>query len=280
MAVGKIFRPRRGKNSTMVTKDTVLAKGEFFVEVPENGVGTGIGKMKMGDGVTPYSSLPYLINPMDSKFEYTIYDAEDSPNVDPHSVGNFSSLSSQTSIDLARCIGGGDQTVRYHNAIFAELLRRLCTSGLLDKLYDVTDEKQYYLPGIWFNLWSGASTTPSVTINSDSPIATKMQPSYYQSPILFMVSGYSTSTLSSGSLALSDLKTFIVPMSLEVGYRAGYTGISQAGYFNSSVMAQTIGATLSRNSSGDLLFSVITDLDDLLVTADFYITNIRVLVQQ
>lgn len=61
--VSKIFKPRRGKKSTMTgTKaSTILAAGELFVEVPDTGVGTGAGKLKMGDGATPYSSLPYLM---------------------------------------------------------------------------------------------------------------------------------------------------------------------------------------------------------------------------
>jgi hypothetical protein len=56
----KIFKPRRGKVSTMAgTKaTTVLAAGEMFVEVPDTGVGTGRCKMKIGDGSTAYSSLP------------------------------------------------------------------------------------------------------------------------------------------------------------------------------------------------------------------------------
>jgi len=61
--VSKIFKPRRGKKSTMTgTKaSTILAAGELFVEVPDAGVGKGAGKLKMGDGSTPYSSLPYLM---------------------------------------------------------------------------------------------------------------------------------------------------------------------------------------------------------------------------
>ena len=61
--MSKIFKPRRGKASTMLgTKaSTVLAAGEMFIELPDTGVGTGICKMKMGDGVTAYSSLPYAM---------------------------------------------------------------------------------------------------------------------------------------------------------------------------------------------------------------------------
>lgn len=61
--VSKIFKPRRGKKATMsgAKASTILAAGELFVEVPDTGVGTGAGRLKMGDGTTPYSELPYLM---------------------------------------------------------------------------------------------------------------------------------------------------------------------------------------------------------------------------
>lgn len=61
--VSKIFKPRRGTASIMAgtKKSTVLASGELFVEVPNTGVGTGASKIKIGDGTTAYSSLPYAL---------------------------------------------------------------------------------------------------------------------------------------------------------------------------------------------------------------------------
>lgn len=55
------LRPRRGKLSTMKSKNVILKKGEIFLEVPEAGAGKGIGKIKVGDGVTEYTSLPYFL---------------------------------------------------------------------------------------------------------------------------------------------------------------------------------------------------------------------------
>ena len=59
----KIFKPRRGKKSTMagIRKSVVLDKGEMHIEVPDSGVGTGHCRMKMGDGVTTYEHLPYAM---------------------------------------------------------------------------------------------------------------------------------------------------------------------------------------------------------------------------
>ena len=56
------FKPRRGKKSTAVSQDIVLKHGEIFFEVPEEGAGAGKGKLKMGDGETHYSELPYFLS--------------------------------------------------------------------------------------------------------------------------------------------------------------------------------------------------------------------------
>ena len=58
----KYFAPHRGKVSVMAQKGTlVLKNGEIFVEVPDTGVGTGHSRIKLGDGKTAYSALPYAI---------------------------------------------------------------------------------------------------------------------------------------------------------------------------------------------------------------------------
>lgn len=59
MAKKGIFKPFRGTKEK--AGDMVLAKGELFLEIPEDGEGTGPGKMKMGDGTSPYSELPYFL---------------------------------------------------------------------------------------------------------------------------------------------------------------------------------------------------------------------------
>src|SRR5574344_1413423 len=59
----KIFRPHRGSHTTMTTTkaSVVLASGEVFFEYPDAGVGKGACKVKMGDGTTAYSALPYAL---------------------------------------------------------------------------------------------------------------------------------------------------------------------------------------------------------------------------
>ena len=56
--------PFRGSKTNMTTgsgKNTVLFKGEIFVEYPDSGQGTGKCKIKIGDGVSAYSDVPYAI---------------------------------------------------------------------------------------------------------------------------------------------------------------------------------------------------------------------------
>lgn len=62
----KAFLPRRGRKSTSVSKNFILRKGELFIEVPEEGCGTGPIKIKIGDGIHEYSDLPYAIDLKDA----------------------------------------------------------------------------------------------------------------------------------------------------------------------------------------------------------------------
>jgi hypothetical protein len=59
------LRPRRGKEATAKSQNIVLKRGEIFFETPASGVGTGIGRLKMGDGSTSYASLPYFLRQLD-----------------------------------------------------------------------------------------------------------------------------------------------------------------------------------------------------------------------
>ena len=63
--MSKILKPRRGSASTMSgpKANTVLAAGEIFFETPNTGIGSGAGKLKMGNGVDSYNNLPYFLEP-------------------------------------------------------------------------------------------------------------------------------------------------------------------------------------------------------------------------
>lgn len=53
------LRPYIGTKTEAGNK--VLKNGEMFFEVPDTGIGTGAGKIKIGDGKTAYPDLPYFI---------------------------------------------------------------------------------------------------------------------------------------------------------------------------------------------------------------------------
>ena len=57
------IRPRRGTASEWYQENPVLERGEFVVEVPDSGVGTGASRFKIGDGETTYDMLPYALDP-------------------------------------------------------------------------------------------------------------------------------------------------------------------------------------------------------------------------
>lgn len=54
------IRPKRGTKTEWETINPILLEGEIGVEYPNTGVGTGLGKQKMGDGVRHWNDLPYL----------------------------------------------------------------------------------------------------------------------------------------------------------------------------------------------------------------------------
>lgn len=53
------IRPRSGTADQWRSANPVLAEREIGFEVPNEGIGAGIFKMKMGDGMTPWNELPY-----------------------------------------------------------------------------------------------------------------------------------------------------------------------------------------------------------------------------
>lgn len=69
--MSNIFKPHRGKRSTMLTtkKDIVLQSGELFLEYSDNGLGKGSSLFKVGNGSSAYKDLPYTNNEV--KVEFT-----------------------------------------------------------------------------------------------------------------------------------------------------------------------------------------------------------------
>ena len=61
MAYARI-RPRRGTQYEWSSYDPVLAEGELAIQFPDTGIGTGLCKFKVGDGVTSWNQLPYAFD--------------------------------------------------------------------------------------------------------------------------------------------------------------------------------------------------------------------------
>ena len=53
--------PRRGTKGAAISDNIILQRGELYFEVPDTGIATGFGKIKMGDGTTSYEDLPYFL---------------------------------------------------------------------------------------------------------------------------------------------------------------------------------------------------------------------------
>lgn len=67
--INKVFAPHRGTAEVMSgsRSSIVLANGELFVELPNTGAGTGHVKIKIGDGKSAYSALPYALGDTDNE---------------------------------------------------------------------------------------------------------------------------------------------------------------------------------------------------------------------
>lgn len=61
MSYAKI-RPRRGTAYEWSTINPILLEGELGMEFPDSGIGTGLCKFKVGDGVTDWVNLPYAFD--------------------------------------------------------------------------------------------------------------------------------------------------------------------------------------------------------------------------
>ena len=61
MAYAKI-RPRRGTMTEWQEINPVLMEGEFGIEFPDTGIGSGVCKFKIGNGVDKWSDLEYAFD--------------------------------------------------------------------------------------------------------------------------------------------------------------------------------------------------------------------------
>lgn len=57
-----IIRPKRSTKTEWEQYNPILLEGELGIENPDTGTGTGLVKIKIGDGITPWNSLPYALD--------------------------------------------------------------------------------------------------------------------------------------------------------------------------------------------------------------------------
>lgn len=57
-----VIKLRRGTLYENSVNNVLLQEGEIILEAPDTGVGTGLSKFKIGDGVTRYRDLPYAFD--------------------------------------------------------------------------------------------------------------------------------------------------------------------------------------------------------------------------
>ena len=55
------IRPRAGTKAQWERANTVLGEREIGFEIPDDGVGSGQVRMKMGDGTTSWKNLKYAV---------------------------------------------------------------------------------------------------------------------------------------------------------------------------------------------------------------------------
>ena len=150
--MASFLRPRRGKKATAISQGLVLKRGEFFVEVPDSGVGTGVGKIKMGDGSTSYTNLPYLVSTEDDKIGFTDTSAATDPSNNPTYLTNIAPGN-----NLKTVFTNLKQLVYNHNTQLAEL-----NNDSKIRYNSSTDWVQVYHESTWKNWkFGGMNIDPS-----------------------------------------------------------------------------------------------------------------------
>ena len=78
MSYAKI-RPRRGTKTEWELVNPILMEGELGIEYPDNGIGTGLCKFKLGNGTKKWNELQYAFDASSANAIYggTVADSHD-----------------------------------------------------------------------------------------------------------------------------------------------------------------------------------------------------------
>ena len=157
MAAYRSLKVRRGKRSTAENEHIILEKGELFFEVPEDGVGTGNGKIKIGDGETEYSKSPYFLGDK----EYELATQESDGLMDPEDKFKLENLNPNngtlTIYQGDSMLGSFSANQEYDSSIYFKTPLKDETK-IPNVCYDIDLKAIYYKKGNNKIIWKEAGT--------------------------------------------------------------------------------------------------------------------------
>ena len=176
------LRPRRGKRSTAnstLTGTAALKNGEIFFEYQNgNSAGGGVGGIKMGNGSTTYSSLPYFVNDMNNDnatLGFTNSTASSS-SADSTLLGNII-----PSNNLKTVLTNIKQLLWNHSAMIAKL-----NSDMYEISWEPTSSSTLLT---LFNQYRGTHSFPISIAKSGQTSITDLPASYKQSEFTCIIVG-------------------------------------------------------------------------------------------
>ncbi len=156
-----IIKNRRGTFKEWSLVDPVLQEGELVIEYPETGLGTGLCKFKVGDGIRKYTELQYAFD--GTSASSIIGGGVDTFNLITIRQGSSEEWENSNPIlqngELAydstnKSLKIGDGTTRWNDLSFIN------SQGLLDDVMDYGDED--YDPNLVTNTLDNSSYPDSV----------------------------------------------------------------------------------------------------------------------
>jgi len=137
------LRPRRGKNATAIAQlgaNAPLKRGEVFFEVPDAGVGTGLGKIKMGDGSTAYANLPYFLEQLDLDNAKIAFTDSNTPDDNPYTTNTTLATAIAPTASVKTIFTNLKQLLVNHNAQLTQLNNEIGSGSITTKLYTLTTD--------------------------------------------------------------------------------------------------------------------------------------------
>lgn len=220
-----ILRPRRGKKATAETQNIVLKRGEVFFESPDTGVGTGTGRIKIGDGTTPYKDLPYFIDTtnLDIDVDDSTIEFDEYTNSSSYSIENIIN----NEISSGKILKNIISAIKY--VLFSLKMSINQTDEKVTTIAQVATQHEYDIGNLITNVSANSSNISSLNTKVSS----------------------NTSSISTANTNISNLRSRV--SSLESSSSSGSYDLSDMVVV--STERYTIGKSISAGDSGTLLVS-------------------------